>query len=115
MIWLPVIFAAVFVAMVFSALIRGAFDAERWKVDPGYCRYGAPMREVPGWWWKRSRLRRGLGWLSCRLGFHARSYTLVLETPPDGDAPFGAHYAEQEIVGVCSRCGDRQVYLHQLK
>ncbi len=48
---------SLYLAMVFSAYARDAYDAERWKTDPGYCRYGAPFGEVLVWWW-RSRSRK---------------------------------------------------------
>jgi hypothetical protein len=39
--------------MVWYSAVADAYDAERWKTDPDYCRYGAPMRDVLTWWWRR--------------------------------------------------------------
>jgi hypothetical protein len=39
--------------MVWYSAVADAYDAERWKTDPDYRRYGAPMRDVLTWWWRR--------------------------------------------------------------
>jgi hypothetical protein len=49
MIWLAMLFGAA----VFTSYIRDEYDAERWKIDPNYCRYGASFKEVFKWWWHR--------------------------------------------------------------
>jgi hypothetical protein len=53
--WLPVIGAsAVLVAAaMYVARIRDQYDAERWEIDPDYCRYGASWTEVFKWWRNR--------------------------------------------------------------
>ena len=42
---------ALLLLMVGYASIADAYDAERWKTDPDYCRYAGSFRQVMTWWW----------------------------------------------------------------
>jgi hypothetical protein len=54
------IIIAIYVIMCIYSGIADAYNAERWRKDPGYCRYGASFREVARWW--RSGKRRWFAW-----------------------------------------------------
>jgi hypothetical protein len=92
--------AAAFLTMVWYSTVADAYDAERWKTDPDYCRYGAPMRDVLTWWW---RMKRWLKRLWCALRDHP--YPMQCHGGPDayddwvrGNDPF-------RPPNQCTHCG----------